>query len=357
MEWIVEIEKEIENLKDNKYGISVKKDIIRGGICADILIPQGILQKEITEEEIEFKLYIDTFALKLSPKLYCLTPYCFPNLADGRDLYKELKNYKNKNLKASIENLISDILDFIITNYDRGGLIFCGSYYLGAKYDLRILKKGCQNIINVKENISINGKKIKFNRVLVLSDIYFLLFEQEKWYKNNLTLLFWSSINNIEKIQKLKDNKSIIFHWTGKDKENAYLMNLTFIDRESFIQDLLEKMKTFGMNFDIMKVKKKNEVENNNFSSLNNLNHKDYDYKNDSQKINLIKLEEKKSSEKDNEEKEKEEKNNKVEDEKINNIIENQVDNKNKKDLIKNKNDLFEDDINVDINIGKDDKK
>ena len=58
-----------------------------------------------------------------------------------------------------------------------------------------------------------------------------------------MTLLFWSSINNIEKIQKAKDNKSLVLHRTTKDKGSSYLMRLTFVDREDFIQDLLEKLK------------------------------------------------------------------------------------------------------------------
>ena len=350
MEWIEETEKEIDKLKENKYGISVKKEIIRGGVCADILIPQGILPKEITEEEIEFRLFIDTFSLKLYPKLYCLTPYMFPNLADGRDLYKELKSTKKKGTFISFENLLGDILDFIKINHEKGGLIFCGKYYLGDKYDLRMLQKGCDNITNVKENILINGKNIKFNRVLVVSEVNFLLFQPEKWYKNNLTLMFWSSINNIEKIQKLKDNKSIILHWTSKDKENPYLMKLTFANRESFVQDLLEKMKTFGMNYEVMKANKNNENDSNSFASSMNLQHKNSDDKtiNINKINNLASFEEKKRNEKE----EEEEKKNEKKEEKIN-----ENDNKNKKGLIKNENELDDDEINVDIDIGKDNKK
>ena len=350
MEWIDETEKEIDKLKENKYGISVKKEIIRGGVCAEILIPQGILPKEITEEEIEFRLFIDTFSLKLYPKLYCLTPYMSPNLADGRDLYKELKSTKKKDRFISFDNLLDDILDFIKINHERGGLIFCGNYYLGGKYDLRMLQKGSNNITNVKENILINGKNIKFNRVLVVSEVNFLLFQPEKWYKNNLTLMFWSSINNIEKIQKLKDNKSIILHWNSKDKENPYLMKLTFANREPFVQDLLEKMKNFGMNYEVMKANKNNEIDSNSFASSMNLQHKNSDDKtiNINKINNLISFEEKKRDEKEKEEEKKNEK----KEEKIN-----ENDNKNKKGLIKNENELDDDEINIDIDIGKNDKK
>ena len=300
LEWIEEIEKEIDKLKDNEYDLIIKKTVAKGVLSASIIIPQDIFGKELSEEEIEFKIVIDTTSLKLTPKLYCLTPYCFPHLADGRDLYKELRNSKIKSSNISLENLLDDLIEFIKINYERGGLIFCGNYYLGEKYDLRILQKGCENIINVKQNLVLNGKNTRFNRVLVLSDVYFLLFEQEKWSKNNLILLFWSSLNNIEKIQKVKDTKTLILHWTTKEKENAYLMSLVIADRESFIQDLLEKMKTFGMNFDIMKINKNNEVEHNSFSSSTKFGQLN-DEKIHSQNVKLMKYIGRKNKENENE--------------------------------------------------------
>ena len=383
MEWIDGIENEIDKLKENISGIKVQKNISRGVISADITIPKDTFSKDIVDDDIEFRLVIDTFSLKLHPRLYCLTPYCFPHLADGRDLYKELRNSTNNGM--SLENLLGDILEFIKINHERGGLIFCGNYYLGAKYDLRIFKNGCKNIINVKENLVLNGKSLKYNRLLIFSDVYFLLFHQEKWYKNNLTLLFWSSINNIEKIQKMKDNKTVILHWTTKDKENAYLMSLTFINREAFIDNLLEKMKTFGMNFDIMKINKNNEIEHNIFSSTAKLKHKDSDDKEESQNKKLVNFEDKKNDKNEGEEEEEEEedddenkkedkkeedkkkdkndKNEKVEDEENNenNKIENEIKNKEDEKESKNKENENkenikkddEEDINVDINIGK----
>ena len=387
MEFIEQIENLIDKLVENEYGIIVKKNVLRGVISTDIIIPHETFPKELTEEEIVFRLIIDTFSLKISPKLYCLTPYCFPHLADGRDLYKELRNSKNSNQGLSFDNLLVDILEFIKINFERGGLIFCGNYYLGSKYDLRILQKGCENIINVKENLVVNGKKVKFNRVLILSDVYFLLFEQEKWYKNNLTLLFWSSINNIEKIQKVKDNKTIILHWTQKNKETPYLMNLTITQREPFINDLLEKMKTFGMNFDIMKINKDNKIEHDIFSSTSKL-HSNLNYEKKINQINNIndpddneneEEEEEDEHEGDNEEEEnknnkkkinkennnndnKEEKKRDIENEenkKVNNqnLLDFEIDSKNKEDINKEEKKIDEEEIKVDINIGKEERK
>ena len=171
MIWLDELEVEIEKLKNNKFGIKINKYIERGAICADIVIPPNILEKDITDEEIEFKLIVDTFSLKTNAKLFCMTPYCFPHLADGRDLFRELRHSKNRNIGISFEYLLSDILEFIKINYERGGLIFCGNYYLGAKYNLKIFQKNCLNVLNIKENLTVNGKNLKFNRELVLSNV------------------------------------------------------------------------------------------------------------------------------------------------------------------------------------------
>ena len=256
MDLIDELEEEIEKLKENEYGLMVMKTKSKGVITATIIIPEEILNKEISEMSIEFQLILDTNTLKLVPKLYCLSAYCFPHFADGRDLFNELRSSKNQKQNLSLSNLLSDILEFIKINYENGGLYFFGNYYLGARYSLRLLQKGCENILNVKENLVLNGKSVKLNRVLVISDVYFLLFEQEKWYKNNLNLLFWSSISNIEKIQKVKDNKTIILQWIQKEKE-TYPMTLTIQQRDAFIQNLLEKMHHFGMVYDVIKMDNK----------------------------------------------------------------------------------------------------
>ena len=253
MELIDEIEEEIDKLKNNEYGLSVIKTKYRGIITTSIIIPNEIINKNISKMSIEFQLIIDTNSLKLIPKLYCVSPFCYPHFADGRDLFNELRSAKNPQKNNWLSNLLSDILEFIKINYEKGGLYFIGNYYLGTKYDLRLIQKGCDNILNVKENLVINGKNLKLNRILVLSDVYFLLFEQEKWYKNNLTLLFWSSISNIQKIQKVKETKTVILQWAQKEK-GTYPMSLTLIQRESFIRDLLEKMHHFGMVYDVTRM-------------------------------------------------------------------------------------------------------
>ena len=67
MEWIDGIENEIDKLKENIAGIKVQKNISRGVISADITIPKDTFSKDIVDDDIEFRLVIDTFSLKLHP--------------------------------------------------------------------------------------------------------------------------------------------------------------------------------------------------------------------------------------------------------------------------------------------------
>ena len=264
MDFYSSIEKAIDDLKKNKYGIIIKKTKKNMVITTSIKFPEEILNKEISQISIEFLLIIDLYKPKFFPKLYCISPYCYPHFADGRDLFRELPSSKNPKKIFNFSNILSEILEFIKANFQKGGLYFFGKYYLGSRYDLRMFQKACnnKNIFNVKENLVLNGKSIKLNRILIISDVYFLMFEQEKWYKNNLILNFWSSISNIQKIQKVKDNKTLILQWAQKENEN-YIMSLTVNQREDFINVILDKMHQFGMKYNIQKLEENRELGDN----------------------------------------------------------------------------------------------
>ena len=131
------------------------------------------------------------------------------------------------------------------------------------RYETRFFENNkCVNITKVKQSLVIKGKKVLYARTVVLSDVNFLLFKKDKANKNSMILLFWSSFNNLEKVQKLSDNKTVILHWTSLDKLNNYSMNLSFENRNLFLNELMERVKNFGMVFDISKLNKQNEIEN-----------------------------------------------------------------------------------------------
>ena len=338
MDFYTSIERAIDELKNNKYGIIIKKTKKNMLITTSIKFPKEILNKTISQISIEFLLIIDLYKPKFMPKLYCLSPYCYPHFADGRDIFRELPSSKNPKKVFNFSNILSEILEFIDANFQKGGLNFFGKYYLGSRYDLRMFQKSCsnKNIFNVKENLVLNGKSIKLNRILILSDVYFLMFEQEKWYKNNLMLIFWSSISNIQKIQKVKDNKTLILQWTQKESDN-FAMSLTVIQRENFINIILEKMHQFGMAYDVQKF-------DNNKIIVDNVASKKKSKDMESQNKNLLDKNEQEENEDYNEEEEEEDDNEEEENNNQKNEGEN-VNNKKEEEKINNEESKEEDDF------------
>ena len=119
------------------------------------------------------------------------------------------------------------------------------------------------NIKKVRENVCINGKWIKYTRYLFLSDIYFLLFEFGK--ENKHKLVFWASVNSIKSIKKILVNNIIIIYW--KNRESIYEMSLSCDNGAEIVDKLLEKLKLFGMKYNMKKQiigddKKKNNIIN-----------------------------------------------------------------------------------------------
>ena len=265
MQYMDDLEEQIDSLVKNTLGIEVIKNFSRGILSAEIILPKDKFAKEITKTDIKFEIIIDSYSPTLYPvpRIFCLTPYCFPSLADGRDLFRELKNLGNfRNGELILKNLLVELMEFVKINFQRGGLLFCGNYFLDDRYENRFFENNkCVNIPKVKQSLTIKGKKVLYARTVVLSDVNFLLFKKDKANKNSMILLFWSSFNNLEKVQKLSDNKTVILHWTSLDKLNDYSMNLSFENRNLFLNELMERVKNFGMVFDISKINKENEIQ------------------------------------------------------------------------------------------------
>jgi len=69
----------------------------------------------------------------------------------------------------------------------------------------------------VKEKIEIDGKIKELNRILVLSDMFFCIFEPEK--KNHLLLTFWATIKSLVTIKKTINGEMCRFFWKQKNKK------------------------------------------------------------------------------------------------------------------------------------------
>ena len=261
IENIKKIENEIELLKqNNEFNLLINPIRNKKEFYVYITFPNSIFQQKFFTEDIEMLLVYHIYNFSV-PKLFCLTNFCFPNLNDFRDILENLYDQINYN----IVDIIHSIPNFLIKYFSNGEYIFIGRYYLGYSYDFDIMNTTSLNIKKVKENVCINGKWIKYTRYLFLSDIYFLLFEFGK--ENKHKLVFWASVNSIKSIKKILVNNIIIIYW--KNRESIYEMSLSCDNGAEIVDKLLEKLKLFGMKYNMKKQIIGNDKEKNNNININ----------------------------------------------------------------------------------------
>jgi hypothetical protein len=120
--------------------------------------------------------------------------------------------------------LIPQYISDFLSSLKEGTIYLSGSYSLGDKYDLSFLEQLPVHIQKVKEKININGKDKEFSKIMMVGDMFFCLFDQETWNKNNLTLTFWSNIRALVTIKKTIKGETCRFFWKQKNKK----VNLIF---------------------------------------------------------------------------------------------------------------------------------
>ena len=114
------------------------------------------------------------------------------------------------NLKlVELAEKIPSYIEEFLKNLEEGNIYLSGSYTLGEKYDLSLLEQLPVYIQKVKEKININGKDKEFSKILMVGDMFFCLFDQETWSKNNLTLTFWSNIRALVTIKKTIEGHTV----------------------------------------------------------------------------------------------------------------------------------------------------
>jgi len=285
IENIKRIENEIELLKqNNEMNLLINPIRNKNEFYVYITFPNSIFQQKFFTEDIEMLLIYSLYNFSL-PKLFCLTNFCFPNLNDFRDILENLYDQVNYN----IVDIIHSIPNFLINYFSDGEYIFIGRYYLGYTYDFDIMNSTSLNLKKVRENVCINGKWIKYSRYLFLSDIYFLLFEFGK--ENKHKLVFWASVNSINSIKNILINNIIIIYW--KNREGIYEMSLSCDNGEEIVDKLLEKLKLFGIKYN-MKKQIIGEMKNN--ENINKKEEKeDIKEENKKNEIDIIKQEENKN--------------------------------------------------------------
>ena len=203
------------------------------------------------EKDIIFLLHIVHNYPFNPPKLYCLTTFSYPSLCDGRDILEEVINatWTNQYHIVEIINSIPKfILDFL-QNLEQKKLRFCGKYYLDSKYDFEIVSRLPVYFEKVQEVYTINGnKEIKESRYLMISDLFFVLFDFDFFNKSTLRLVFWSTIKSLSFMREISGNCEFTWKIKGGRK---FTMKIETLEGDKIINLLVDNLKKFGINYSI----------------------------------------------------------------------------------------------------------
>lgn len=266
------IESELSALQSNQFFSKISKKVSYEEMMIDLkYLFDKQTNKVLTEtegditgkteslEEVVFSIHILPNFPFSSPRVYCKSAFVYPSIADGRDILDEIINQQwSVNIKLElIVNSIPSFLEGFMNNLSKGKIFLSGNYLLEEKYDLSLFEDLPVYIQKVKEVISINNKDKEFQRVMIITDMFFLLFEPEKWnIKNNfMKLTFWSNIKALVLIKKNLNNEICRFFWKQKSKRVDFELRLLINTDSSTVVDLLlSKMKNFGINYKVSRL-------------------------------------------------------------------------------------------------------
>ena len=249
-----QLEDELKTLVQNNSLIPTKTQRIKKDeyyITITITPPLLSASKIKIEKDITFLLHIVHNYPFNPPKLYCLTTFSYPSLCDGRDILEEVINatWTNQYHIVEIINSIPKfILDFL-QNLEQKKLRFCGKYYLDGKYDFEIVSRLPVYFEKVQEVYIINGnKEIKESRYLMISDLFFVLFDFDFFNKSNLRLVFWSTIKSLSFMREISGNCEFTWKIKGGRK---FTMKIETLEGDKIINLLVDNLKKFGIDYSI----------------------------------------------------------------------------------------------------------
>jgi len=140
------------------------------------------------------------------------------------------KEWKPTNSIEDIINLIPSFCERVLENNNNKYLLYYGDYFINEVYDINYFTSNSELILFkciqfLKCKSPNNNNKQKKERFIILTDVYFLLFEPAINYKNLAKLIFWGDIRN------MSISKTDNYHET----EKAHSYNLDWINENQKI--------------------------------------------------------------------------------------------------------------------------
>jgi len=207
------------------------------------------------DQDIKFQIILDENFPESEPIVVCLTNFVFPTIFDNRNLLFSIIN-KNWNKLSRIDEIIEGIPYFILRvseNFLLDTLVYYGDYHIDKVYNINefLLNEDLnffrcfQYIENNKNNLT----KIKIERYIIVTDVYFLFFDPLEGNKNLAKLLFWGDIRQLSNFRcnELKEEKidTLILEWmNGKQVQVSFELTFKELSIKEFMELALSKIES-----------------------------------------------------------------------------------------------------------------
>ena len=177
------------------------------------------------QNDIYFSITLNDKFPESLPIVKCLTNFSYPNLYDNSDLYKNIILFritdniiKKEDPFLILEDIILGLKPFleeIKKNEEKNKFFYYGDYILDEIYDINDFFSSQKNEFFRANQIM---KENKIKKYIILSDVYFLLFDPVPDVFNYAKLIFFCDIMILNNINENNNEKKIYLEI--KDEKN-----------------------------------------------------------------------------------------------------------------------------------------
>lgn len=228
-----------------------------------LIYKKGNIDYNPTKTDIHFLLKLDDKYPDTPPTLTCLTNFCFPTIFDNRNLlYSIITHYWINNqgtpknfpqcLIDPIEEIIKIIPQFIsrlMENTNHKILVYYGDYRIDMVYNMNDFLVNNEiefyKTLQFLKTVNKKGERHFKERYVILTDIYFLLFDPVPSSKNLGKLLFWGDIRQIISTKPVFNSnsyESMILEWRNDDKLIQFDISFVNSTQQEFLERATRKI-------------------------------------------------------------------------------------------------------------------
>jgi hypothetical protein len=183
-------------------------------------------------------------------------------------------------LLENIINSLPDFIDRIHENNSNKSLIFYGNYYLNYVYEINDFllnsELGFFKCFQLMKSLTKSDHIIHKERYIIITDVYFMLFDPAPNFKNMAKLIFYGDIRQLnitktENYHQRENAHSYILSWSKEDKiilnseilfSNSFInTNISINPIQDFIDSVNRRSKKLKENFKVFQEDYKKPID------------------------------------------------------------------------------------------------